>query len=501
MIRTRFAPSPTGFLHIGGIRTALYNYLFAKKNGGEFLLRIEDTDKERFVEGAEKYIIDTLEWFDMLPDHGPNIGEGKSLSFRQSERSYKKYVYLLLLKDKAYYAFDTPEELKALREKNGKGKPFSYDVNTRGYLRNSLTLSKDETSRLLESGAEYTIRMKMPKNKEVRFTDMVRGNVVFDTSTLDDKVLFKSDGTPTYHLANVVDDHLMNITHVIRGEEWLSSTPLHLLLYEALEWDRPEFAHLPLLLDETGKKISKRKAVTAGFPIFPFEVNIFEDDGTPLGLAKGFKEEGYDPKALLNYLALLGWNPKNNKEIMSIEEMIELFDIACVNNSGAVFDTKKASHFNRIHLQKESDESLVSCLPENRFNYSKENLNKIARAATERASFKKDIPNVISYFFDDINVPIEQLKNIEEFETLLSEYISVVTSSIWEVNKLNDVFISLIEKNSAHRGSMLNNLRICLTGGASGPKIHEMMDMMGRDEFLRRLTKVNISLEKNLIHK
>lgn len=361
-------------------------------------------------------------------------------------------------------------------------------------MRNSMSLSEGVVRDLLNSGAEYVVRFKMPKDVVVRFTDLVRGTVVFNTDTLDDKVLFKSTKIPTYHLANVCDDHNMDITHVFRGEEWLPSTPLHLLLYDALGWKSPEFAHLPLILDKNGKKLSKRNAIEAGYPIFPFSVDVKDGDNA-LGRSEGFKELGFDPIALKNYLCLLGWHPKDDREIMTEKEMIELFDISDVNSSGAKFDMAKAEHFNRLYLSMRSDDELMTHLPDNVFGYTEEGLKKIARAATERASFEKDIATVVDYFFTDVELPIDSMKRVDEFPPFLSLVIEKLEKSEWKPGNLFEDILSLIGDAEIHRGSALNNLRLCITGGASGPKMHEMMEMMGKNEFLRRLKKAELKLK------
>lgn len=494
-VRTRFAPSPTGYVHIGGIRTALLCFLQAKKYGGEFLLRIEDTDEKRFVPTAEQYIIDALNWMGIIPDHGPTFGDGRYGPYRQTERNYRTYVDKLIADGNAYYAFDTADELSAARKRGeASKKPFSYNRFMRPYMRNSTSMSADDVNELLSSGADYVVRFKMPRDIDVRFTDLVRGTVGFNTDALDDKVLFKSDGKPTYHLASTCDDYNMGITHVFRGEEWLSSTPLHLLLYDALSWKAPEFAHLPLLLDKNGKKISKRNAIEAGYPIFPFTVEAMDDDGAIIGVSDGFKDLGYDPEALRNYIALLGWHPKGDKEIMTLEEMIDTFDIADVNNSGAKFDFVKAQVFNREYLSRRPGSELVEFLPENTFGYSDDALEKIAKAAMDRASFTKDIAGVVDYFFRDVDVPVDMMKRVEEFPKFLGLVIDKLTTDEWDPERLYDSIVELIANLGIHRGSALNNLRLCITGGASGPKLHEMMDMMGRDEFLRRLKKAQQTL-------
>lgn len=480
-----------GKMHIGGIKTALVNYLFAKKHGGEFILRIEDTDEKRFDPDAEKYILDALKWMNITPDHGPTFGDGRFGPYRQSERNYRPFADKLLKEGHAYYAFDTDDELNAVRKAyEGSKKPFSYDRNTRMSMRNSLSLSKSDVDSLLESGVPYTIRFRMPDEPvDVLFTDLVRGTVAFNTSILDDKVLFKSNGVPTYHLAATSDDYAMGITHVFRGEEWLSSTPLHLLIYDAMGWKAPEFAHLPLLLDSNGAKMSKRNAITKDEPIFPFTVEVKDDDGTVLGISTGLKERGYDPDALINYLALLGWHPKDDREIMSFDELVNAFDINDVNNSGARFDPAKAAHFNKAYLSKREGKSFIHLLPENVFGYSEESLSKIAKAGFERVSFAKDIPSMVDYFFKDVDPPVANMKELDDFASLLDRLIGFIAGSDWNPNAVESFAVADINENGLNRGPMLNNLRLSLTGGASGPKLHEMMDMMGRDESLRRFNK------------
>ena len=499
-VRTRFAPSPTGFCHIGGLRSALYSFLYAKKHGGEFLLRIEDTDEKRFVPEAEKYIIDSLNWLGISPDHGPTYGDGRYGPYRQSERDYKPIVNSLIANGHAYYAFDTVEELSVMRKKiNASGKPFSYNHVTRQYMHNSLSMSADAVNELLASGANYVVRFKVPKDVDVRFTDIVRGTVAFNTSILDDKVLLKSNGVPTYHLAATSDDYAMGITHVFRGEEWLSSTPLHLLIYDAMEWKVPEFAHLPLLLDSSGAKMSKRNAITKDEPIFPFTVEVKDDDGTLLGVSTGLRERGYDPDALVNYLALLGWNPKDNREIMSREELIEAFDLSGVNSAGAMFDVDKAKHFNKVYLSARGGKALVNALPDNVFGYSEANLEKIAMAGLERTSFAKDIPSIVGYFFTDVEPPVTDMKYAAEFSILLDDIITFIKSRnsegiAWDPEITDIAIVTMLNERGFNRGAMLNNMRLCFTGGPSGPKLHEMMDMMGEAETLRRMEKAKTLL-------
>jgi len=458
-------------------------------------LRIEDTDDKRFDPTAEKYIIDALNWMGIIPDHGPGFGDGRYGPYRQSERDYRPYINELIAKGHAYYAFDTADELEAMRNKsNASGKPFSYNRVMRPYMRNSLSMSADDVNDMLARGVPYVVRFNTPKDVDVRFTDIVRGTVAFNSATMDDKVLVKANGVPTYHAAACIDDHLMGITHVFRGEEWLSSTPLHLLLYDAFEWKAPDFAHLPLLLDANGKKLSKRNAIEAGYPIFPFTVDVVDEDGENLGISEGFKELDYNPEALLNYIALLGWNPKDNREIMTKPELIEAFDMTAVNNSGAKLDMAKAAHFNRIYLTASDPKKLVQYLPENVFGYSDESLELIAKAAMDRASFTIDIAKAVSFFFEDVNLPVAELKKPEEFTSFLDTVISLAEGETWDPEALFNKFAEVIISTGIHRGSALNNLRLCITGGPSGPKMNEMMAMLGQKEFLRRMNKARAAL-------
>jgi len=387
-VRVRFAPSPTGPLHMGGVRTALYNYLFAKKHGGTFLLRIEDTDQARFVPGAEEYIKRSLEWCGMVPEESPWVG-GPDGPYRQSERKamYRQYAEELIAKDKAYYAFDTPEELEAMRARlqaAGVAAP-AYNAVTREHMKNSLTLSADEVKARLANGDPYVVRLKVPRHVEVRFEDLIRGWVVVHSANIDDKVLFKSDGMPTYHLANIVDDHLMRITHVIRGEEWLPSAPLHVLIYEAFGWERPAFAHLPLILKPDGNgKLSKRDGDRLGFPVFPLDWQ----DPTSGEKSSGYRERGYYPDAFINMLALLGWNPGGDQELMSKEEMMRLFDLDRVHKGGARFDPEKTKWFNQQYLRKQPDAVLGEQLRE-RLKAVK-GLDTTAERATHAAALLKE---------------------------------------------------------------------------------------------------------------
>ena len=360
-IRVRFAPSPTGALHLGGMRTALYDYLFAKSKDGDFVLRIEDTDTARFVEGAEEYIMEALEWCGIIPDESPKKG-GPYGPYRQSERRdiYDKYTEQILKTDYAYIAFDTPEELDAVRnEFEARGEVFAYNYQTRERLRNSISLSKEEVQQLINDKVPYVVRFKMPFDRVLNLEDIIRGKFSVNTNTLDDKVLVKNDGMPTYHFANIIDDHEMKISHVIRGEEWLPSMGLHILLYEAMGWEAPEFAHLSLILKPEGKgKLSKRDGAKFGFPVFPLDFH----DKTSNEIFKGYREEGYFPEALINFLALLGWSPTEDKEILSLDEMIKEFDLHKVHKAGARFSKEKAEWFNHQYLQKKNNSELISLL-------------------------------------------------------------------------------------------------------------------------------------------
>lgn len=394
-VRVRFAPSPTGPLHIGGLRTALFNYLFAKKHGGDFVLRIEDTDQNRFVEGAEEYIIEALNWCGIPFDEGPGK-EGDFGPYRQSERKdlYKAYALELIEKGKAYYAFDTAETLDHHRKDHeAKGKTFIYNWHNRLKLTNSLSLSEEEVKAKLEAGEDYVIRFKSPENEALFLNDIIRGEIKIDTSILDDKVLFKSDGMPTYHLANIVDDHLMQITHVIRGEEWLPSLALHTLLYDALGWEAPKFAHLPLIMKPVGKgKLSKRDGEKGGFPVFPLTWNQSE----------GYREAGFFPEAVINFLALLGWNPGTEQEIFSLEELVDSFTLERVNKSGARFDPEKNNWYNQQWLQRKSDEELAEQfaaeLAKKQISSEQGYVQKVVSLIKERASFVKDFWELGDYF-------------------------------------------------------------------------------------------------------
>lgn len=490
----RFAPSPTGALHIGGVRTALFNYLFAKKHGGKFLLRIEDTDKDRFVEGAEKYIIDSLAWCGISPDEGVNT-DGTA-TYRQSEREYKSFVDILLKNGNAYYAFDTKEELEAMRDSlkaAGISSP-GYTSITRVNMKNSLTLSAEDVKARLDAGDPYVIRFNTPRHKEVKFLDMVKGWVIFNSNNMDDKVLFKSDGLPTYHLANVIDDHLMEISHVIRGDEWLSSAPLHILLYEAFGWDRPEFCHLPLILGPDGKKLSKRHGDKYGFPVFPMTWDYKNEDGEIVHVT-GFKDEGYESDALINFLALLGWNPGGTKEIMTMDEMISLFELDRINNSGAMFDIDKLKNFNAHYLRSRDNVLLFnkyihSFVDGNYFSKTQlgDFLNEIVNIAKERSIFSKDLYPAVSYFFEPVILKDDVvLKNDAEFRDVMKVFCVVSHNGIiWTAEGIKKNLEELCNERGYKIGKILPDLRLALTGGIPGPDLPTTLEILGKYEsFLR----------------
>jgi glutamyl-tRNA synthetase len=494
-VRVRFAPSPTGPLHIGGVRTALFNYLFAKKNNGDFLLRIEDTDQTRFVPGAEEYIMESLEWCGIKIDEGIREG-GPHAPYRQSERKelYKKYADQLVESGDAYYAFDTPEELDSLRsEAESKGETFTYNSQSRVSLRNSLTLSETDVQEMLEKGEHFVIRFKMPINVDVTEKDSIRGQVTFNTDRLDDKVLFKSDGMPTYHLANVVDDHLMEITHVIRGEEWLPSMPLHVLLYEKLGWEHPQFVHLPLILKPVGKgKLSKRDGDKMGFPVFPL---MWTDPFTG-EISKGYREDGYFPGAFINMLAFLGWNPGTEQEIFSMGELIDSFDLERVGKSGSKFDPEKTKWFNHQYMLRKSDDEIAQLfnafLHQKGFDYDLIYIKRAISMIKERATFVTDIWEQGHYFFETPTVYDEQSvkkrwkegvpEMMGEILTLLSEY-----NGTWEAPFIKEHFSDFVNAKGWGFGVIMNAYRICLVGAAMGPDLFEISEMIGKEETLMRI--------------
>jgi glutamyl-tRNA synthetase len=501
-VRVRFAPSPTGPLHMGGVRTALYNYLFAKKNNGTFILRIEDTDQTRFVPGAQDYIMESLKWCGIMPTEGPGIG-GNHGPYVQSERKemYKPYAELLIERENAYYAFDTPEELKAVREQaEAMGMPnWQYNGVTRTSMKNSLTLPANEVAKKINDGEPYVIRMKMPRNRDVRFEDLIRGWVVVNTNNIDDKVLFKSDGMPTYHLANIVDDHTMEISHVIRGEEWLPSAPLHVLLYEAFGWEAPLFAHLSLLLRPDGNgKLSKRDGDRLGFPVFPLSGEFLDIKTQNLEKVTGYRESGYFPEAFINMLAFLGWNPGTTQEIFSLEELTEAFTLNRVAKAGAKFDAEKTKWFQQTYLRATSDEKLAELLSKElteKVDISK--LKVICRLMKERATFIKDIPVEGAYLFSRPEVYDQQTiekKWKDETTIVMTEWLEKLSSiSSYEAATIESTFKSFLEEKQIGIGAVLPNFRLLLTGSGTGPSMFDISAFLGKEECIERM---KIGLDK-----
>ncbi len=493
--RVRFAPSPTGALHIGGVRTALYNYLFAKRHGGEMVLRIEDTDSNRFVEGAEDYIIDSLSWLGIKFDEGVSFG-GKFAPYRQSERKdiYKKYVQQLIDVGKAYYAFDTPEELNAKREAMDN---FQYDASTRMEMNNSLVLSAEDVARYIAEGVQYVVRIKVEANNDIVVNDLIRGEVKINSSVLDDKVLWKSvDGLPTYHLANIVDDHLMEITHVIRGEEWLPSAPLHILLYQYLGWEAnmPSFAHLPLLLKPDGKgKLSKRDGDRLGFPVFPLD---WQDPKTGEKSA-GYREAGYFPEAVINFLALLGWNPGTEQEIFSMEELIDGFSLERCSKSGAKFDFEKGKWFNHKYLQTyTSDELSKQVAPilnidlANGMEYNK--LLMAVESIKERATFSSELKDLVAFFFVSPNSFREadvKKRWKSNTPTILTDLIDKLQSidSFEDEHATEENVKKWCEDKGYSIGNVMNPLRLVLVGEMKGPHIFTIIKILGKEETVKRI--------------
>ena len=507
-VRVRFAPSPTGPLHIGGVRTALFNYLFAKKYNGTFVLRIEDTDQNRYVEGAEQYIIDSLNWCNIPFDEGPNKNE-KFGPYRQSERKdlYKQYADQLIKSGHAYYAFDTAEALDAHRKDHeAKGKTFIYNWHNREKLSNSLSLSAEDVQAKLDAGEDYVIRFKMldPKKEgshgTISTTDFVRGHVSFKKEILDDKVLFKSDGMPTYHLANIVDDHLMEITHVIRGEEWLPSLPLHIALYQAFKWNIPEFAHLPLILKPTGKgKLSKRDGDKLGFPVFPLEYISPEGD-----VSRGYKEEGYFAEAVVNFLAFLGWNPGTEQEIFSLEELIEAFDLSKVNKAGARFDPDKIKWFNHHYMQEQSNDDLAEAfkpIVDRNVTLNSDDLgvydidvnyiSMVVGLIKERATFVNDFWDLSNFFFV---APTEYDEKAfkkaikDDTKSIMTDVKSIINNiENFEVETLQNDVKGWITSNDIGFGKVMMPLRLALVGALQGPDVFDIMYMIGKNETVKRI--------------
>ena len=489
-VRVRFAPSPTGPLHIGGVRTALYNYLFAKKHNGTFLIRIEDTDQTRFVAGAQDYIMESLQWAGIMPTEGPQIG-GDFGPYIQSERQamYRPYADMLIENGNAYYAFDSSDELTTMRDnaKNAGMPNWQYNSITRSSMVNSLTLSSEEVQKRLGAGEPYVIRMKMPRNQDVRFEDIIRGWVVVNTNNLDDKVLFKSDGMPTYHLANIVDDHLMNISHVIRGEEWLPSAPLHILLYEAFAWEAPKFAHLPLLLRPDGNgKLSKRDGDRLGFPVFPLNWTTSEGE-----LYSGYREAGYLPEAFINMLAFLGWNPGTPQEIFTLDELVQAFSLDRVSKSGAKFDADKTKWFQQQYLKALDNniigQELISFYP----SESHDRLSIMAGLMKERAVFIADIVAEGDYLINPPTEYDEQTVSKKwklESIGIMVEWLNILSSiSEFTTDNVEKSFKSYLEDKGLGFGSAMPQFRLLLTGKGMGPGIFEIASFLGKEECVSRM--------------
>ena len=503
-VRVRFAPSPTGPLHIGGVRTALFNYLFAKKHGGDFLLRIEDTDQTRYVPGAEDYIQEALAWCGITIDEGPKQG-GPFAPYRQSERKalYLSYAEQLLKSGHAYYAFDTPEELDEARNMaESKGETFTYNALSRGGMKNSLSLPEASWKEMVIS-THYVVRFKMPDNQDVTEVDLIRGSVTFNTSLLDDKVLFKSDGMPTYHLANVVDDHLMDISHVIRGEEWLPSMPLHVLLYRAFGWEdtMPRFTHLPLILKPTGKgKLSKRDGDKLGFPVFPL---LWRDSETG-DTSRGYREDGYFPDAFLNMLALLGWNPGTEQEIFSMDELIAAFSLERVGRSGARFDPEKTKWFNHQYFIKKTDDELgallLPFLKDKGIDADPAMAAKVCGMVKERCNFVSEIWDQSYYLFvppvssDEKIVSKRWKDNVPEIMGEIAGFFETIES--WNATTIKEPFSVYVTGKGWNFGTVMNSLRLCLVGGSFGPDIFEICEIIGKSETINRIKKAISALNK-----
>jgi glutamyl-tRNA synthetase len=494
-VRVRFAPSPTGPLHIGGVRTALFNYLFAKKHGGTFYLRIEDTDQTRFVAEAEAYIFEALEWLGIAPDE--TIGKNEKFGpYRQSERKamYQQYADQLINSGWAYYAFDTAESLDAMRkEAEAAGKTFIYNHSVREQLDNSLTISREKVAERIASGEQYVIRFKTPVNEILELKDIIRGDIKFDTNLLDDKVLFKSDGMPTYHLANIVDDHLMETSHVIRGEEWLPSMPLHVLLYKAFGWNAPEFAHLPLILKPIGNgKLSKRDGDKMGFPVFPLEWKT--DEGT----SSGYRENGFFPEAVINFLALLGWNDGTEQEIFSLDELVQKFDLNRIHKAGAKFDPEKNKWFNHQYLIGKSDESLAKAFEKDVINrigkcdFSFVEMTKIVSLIKERAHFVNEFWDLADYFFEaPTSYDEKAAKNWNSATPVLMQQVISELNNIEDFSSVNieTLLKEWMTTNEIGMGKVMQPLRLSLVGALKGPHLFDIIEMIGKAETIKRIEK------------
>jgi glutamyl-tRNA synthetase len=498
-VRVRFAPSPTGPLHIGGVRTALFNYLFAKKNNGVFFLRIEDTDQNRFVPGAEAYIMEALEWLGIAPDE--TIGKNEKYGpYRQSDRKdlYQKYAVELINSGNAYYAFDTTEDLNAARKlEEEQGKTFIYNHTNREKLDTSLVISADETAKRIANSEHYVIRFKTPVNETLHLHDIIRGDVKFETNLLDDKVLFKSDGMPTYHLANIVDDHLMETSHVIRGEEWLPSMPLHALLYRAFGWEAPKFAHLPLIMKPVGNgKLSKRDGDKMGFPVFPLEWT----DASSMTKSSGYREKGFFPEAVINFLALLGWNDATEKEIFSLEELVEAFDLDRVHKSGAKFDPDKNKWFNHQYLIKQVDVTLAKAfapiLAEKKLSttldMTDEKLTKVVSLIKERANFVSDFWDISDFFFVAPTAYDEKASKNWKAETpaLMQELITVLKEITYFTSmNIETIVKDWMTKNEIGMGKVMQPFRLSIVGAPRGPHLFDIVEVIGKQETISRIQK------------
>ncbi len=508
-VRVRFAPSPTGPLHMGGVRTALYNYLFAKHHGGDFILRIEDTDQERFVPGAEEYIIEALKWCGVVPNEGVGFGDGPDAPYRQSERKpmYRQYADQLVNSGHAYYAFDTTEELGEMRKLiEDAGGTSSYNAITRQNMKNSLTLSEDEVKSRIAAGEHYVIRMKIPRNEEIRVKDLIRGWVVVHSGQMDDKVLFKSDGMPTYHLANVVDDYTMKITHVIRGEEWLPSAPLHVLLYRSFGWEKemPEFAHLPLLLRPDGNgKLSKRDGDRLGFPVFPISGSLLDVKTKKPESFTGYRESGYFPDAFINMLALLGWHSSGNQELYTMEELIKDFSLDRVSKSGAKFDPEKTKWFNQQYLKKRSDAELAAIwmkdLDSKGIKASEDYVLKAVHLVREKAVFANELHSLGHFLFtapDTYDAEVIKKRWNEKsalFMSALKEAFRGMTT--FTAAEAEACFKQVAESNGIKTGEVMQLFRVCLSGAAGGPALFEMAELLGKDETVKRLETAAVKIK------
>jgi len=498
-VRVRFAPSPTGPLHIGGVRTALFNYLFAKKHGGTFYLRIEDTDQNRYVEGAEEYIIEALNWCGIPFDEG--IGKNEKFGpYRQSERKaiYVEYAQQLFNSGWAYYAFDTAEALDELRKADeAAGKTFIYNHANRGTLDNSLTISAEEAAKRIANGEDYVIRFKTPVDETLHLKDIIRGDIKFETNLLDDKVLFKSDGMPTYHLANIVDDHLMETSHVIRGEEWLPSMPLHVLLYRAFDWEAPEFAHLPLILKPVGNgKLSKRDGDKLGFPVFPLQWT--NPDGT---VSAGYREKGFLPEAVVNFLALLGWNPGTDQELFTLEELVLLFDLERVHKAGAKFDPEKNKWFNHQYFGRQDNallaRELSHILLQKGINWPVEDVTEVVKLVKERATFASELWDLSDYFFVAPAAYDEKaLKNWKPETNDILKELAIVLENTLDFSPAHTEFIvkAWIEEKGIGMGKVMQPLRISLVGSLKGPHLFDIMALIGKEETVSRINKAASTL-------